>query len=150
VAVLQATETVAARIPVLSATTGLDIRAMPRMEYGDLMRLIGSARAMVSLTVNDGLPSILVEAMALGALPLHSDLDPVREWVRDGENGLLLPPEDADTVARALVRAVEDDALVDRAAQENERLVRQRLDYADVRRRAIEMYERVAGGGGGR
>jgi glycosyltransferase involved in cell wall biosynthesis len=143
VAVLQATETVAARIPVLSATTGLDIRVMSRLSYDDLMRLIGSARAVVALTVNDGLPSILVEAMALGALPVHSDLEPVREWIRDGENGLLAPPEDPRAVAQALIRSVEDDELVDRAAAENERLARERLDYADIRRRAIGMYERI-------
>jgi len=145
VAVLQATPQIEEEARVLGVSRGLDIRIMPRMSYEHLLRLMGSARIVMSMTVNDGLPSILVEAMAMGALPVHSDLEPVREWVTDGVNGLLVPAEDVSATAVALRRALKDDALVDRAAETNERLVREKLDYSDVRRRAIEMYERVAG-----
>jgi glycosyltransferase involved in cell wall biosynthesis len=130
----------------MGAASGLDIRIMPRMSYEYLMRLMGSARIAMSLTVNDGLPSILVEAMALGALPLHSDLEPIREWVSDGVNGLLVPPEDVEAAAAALRRAVSDDELVDRGAEMNREIIRTRLDYATVRQRAIAMYERVVSG----
>jgi glycosyltransferase involved in cell wall biosynthesis len=98
------------------------------------------------MTVNDGLPSILVEAMAFGALPLHSDLEPIREWITDGKNGLLVEAEDVAMTAAALRRAVSDDAFVDQAAEINSRLVAEKLEYVAVRQRAIEMYERVVRG----
>jgi glycosyltransferase involved in cell wall biosynthesis len=78
---------------------------------------------------------------------VHSDLEPIREWVRNGENGLLAGAEDVGAVAEAIRRAVRDDALVDRAADVNARLVAEKLEYGAVRRRAMELYEQVASEG---
>jgi hypothetical protein len=147
VAILQPDATVTAEAQVLRAAAGLEIELLPRLPYEGLMRLVGAARAVIAMTVNDGLPSILVEAMAFGALPVHSDLEPIREWVRHGENGLLAGAEDVGAVAEAIRRAVRDDALVDRAAEANARLVAEKLEYGAVRRRAMELYEQVASEG---
>jgi glycosyltransferase involved in cell wall biosynthesis len=147
VAVFQADRTVTAEVHVLRATTGLNIELLPRLSYEGLMRLMGSARAVVATTINDGLPSILVESMAFGALPIHSNLEPVREWIEDGRNGLLVPPEDAQLVANALCRVVRDDDLVDQAAGINEAAVRQNLNWEGVKSRALEIYSTAAGAG---
>jgi glycosyltransferase involved in cell wall biosynthesis len=146
VAILQPDPTVTAEAHVLRSATGLDIEILPRLPYEGLMHLMGSARVVMAMTVNDGLPSILVEAMAFGALPLHSDLEPIREWIEDGKNGLLVGAEDVEATAEAIRRAVRDDGLVDRAAEINGRLVAEKLEYGAVRQRAIEMYERVVSG----
>jgi hypothetical protein len=146
VAIFQPDATVTAETHVLKAVTGLEVELLPRLPYDGLMRLMGAARAVVAMTVNDGLPSILVEAMAFGALPLHSDLEPIREWITDGKNGLLVEAEDVAMTAAALRRAVSDDAFVDQAAEINSRLVAEKLEYVAVRQRAIEMYERVVRG----
>ncbi len=129
------------------AQTGLRIRVLPRLPYDDLLRIVGTSRVSVALTVNDGLPNHLVEALALGALPLHSELEPIAEWVEDGVNGLLVGAEDVEGVAAALRRALTDDALVDRGAELSARLVREQLSDAVVRPKVIELYERVAAQG---
>jgi glycosyltransferase involved in cell wall biosynthesis len=146
IAVLQASPDIAQEAALLHAETGIDISILPRLSYDGVMRMMGGARVFGAITVNDGLPSSLVEAMAVGALPLHSDLEPIREWIEDGRNGLLAPPEDAEAVAYALRRALTDDALVDGAAEINRGLVRSRLDYAGTRERATEMYRGIASG----
>jgi hypothetical protein len=143
VAIFQPDPTVTAEVHVLRAATGLNIEILPRLPYDGLMRLMGSARAVLAMTVNDGLPSILVEAMAFGALPIHSDLEPIREWVTDRKNGLLVGAEDVHATVEAIRRAVKDDELVDQAAEINGRLVAEKLEYGAVRQRAIEMYGRV-------
>jgi glycosyltransferase involved in cell wall biosynthesis len=139
---------VTAEAHILRALTGLDIEILPRLPYDGLMRLMGSARGVIAMTVNDGLPGILVEAMAFGALPLHSDLEPIREWVTDGENGLLVDAQDVDGMVDAIRRLVKDDELVDRAAEMNMKLVEGKLEYGAVRQRAIELYEGVKAVGG--
>jgi len=142
----QAAPAVAQEAERLSAT-GLDIEVLPRLPYDDLLRIVGSARVSMALTVNDGLPNHLVEALALGALPLHSDLEPIAEWVHDGVNGLLVGAEDVEGVAAALRRALTDDDFVDRAAETNARLVREKLSDEAVRPKVIDMYEHVAAQG---
>jgi glycosyltransferase involved in cell wall biosynthesis len=126
---------------------GLDIRILPRLPYDDLLRLVGSSRVSMALTVNDGLPNHLVEALALGALPLHSELEPIAEWVEDGANGLLVEAEDVEGVAVALRRALTDDVLIDRAAEVNSKLVRERLSDDVVRPKVVGLYEHVAAQG---
>jgi glycosyltransferase involved in cell wall biosynthesis len=138
-----AAPSIIAEAAVLSARTGIDIRILPNLEHHLWLKAMGGARIFISLTVSDGLPSSLVEAMSLGALPIHSDLDSIREWVRDGRNGFLVPPEDPEAVAAAIEKAVTDDDLVDRAAATNEVLIRERLSDSVVRPKAIEIYERV-------
>lgn len=143
VVIVQADKLVEHEAKMLATLTGVDVHVMHRLPYEDLLRIMGAARAAVAMTVNDGLPSFLVEAMSLGALPVHSDLEPIREWIDDGVNGLLAPPEDVGAVAEALVRAVSDDALVNKAAQHNERQIRESLDAESVREQAVQIYEKI-------
>ncbi len=82
----------------------------------------------------------------MGALPIQSDAGGAREWIRDGENGLLVPSEDADAIEAAIRRAVTDDALVERAAEVNERLTSERISRNLVTPRIVQAYEQVAGG----
>ncbi len=126
------------------ASSGMSIEVLPRLPYDELLRIVGSSRVSIALTVNDGLPNHLVEALALGALPLHSNLEPIAEWVEDGVNGLLVGAEDLEGVTAALRRALTDDELVDRGAEVSARLVDENLSDEVVRPKVIAMYQKVA------
>ena len=56
----------------------------------------------------------LREALALGCAIVASDTPPVTEFVRHGETGLLVPCLDAEAVADAVLRVLEDQALAHR------------------------------------
>ena len=62
----------------------------------------------------DGLPTVLLEAMGAGRTVVASDLPGINEAVTDGETGLLVRPNDADALAAALEAALADDGLRDR------------------------------------
>jgi len=88
-----------------------------------------SSRVSVSLSEHDGTPNTLLEAMACGALPIVGDVASVREWIRDGINGIVVSAFDSTVVTSALMRALRDDILVKNAQDINERLVRDGADY---------------------
>jgi glycosyltransferase involved in cell wall biosynthesis len=131
----------------LARQTGLNISVLPNSPHEEILRLMGRSRMAIGLGVSDGTPQTMLEAMIAGALPIQSDTVSTREWI-DGENGLLVPPEDAESVAKAITRAVQDDNLVDRAAELNATMADRRLERGKVREKVLDMYRRVMSHGG--
>lgn len=128
-------------VEVLKATTDLKIQILSYLPYDMLMDIYASARVYISLTVNDGIPSSILEAMSAGAFPIHSDLDPIREIINSGESGLLVDPEDAMAVAGALRVALENHQLVDHAETLNKQLIQEKFSEGVVKDRVVKMYE---------
>jgi len=77
-------------------------------------RYFAAADVFVLSSRYEGLPNVILEALAAGCPVIACACsDGVREVVRDGVNGLLVPPGDPDALARALgrlVRAPEERA----------------------------------------
>ena len=72
----------------------------------------------------DGLPNVLMEAQAQGVVCLATTLSGIPELIRDGETGLLTPPEDCDALTAALLTLIQSPPLRARLAQAGERRVR--------------------------
>jgi phosphatidyl-myo-inositol alpha-mannosyltransferase len=78
---------------------------------------LAGADALVSTPAGqESFGLVLVEAMAAGVPVVATDIPGYREVVRDETDGLLAAPGDADAVAKALRRVLEDPALAERLA----------------------------------
>jgi len=64
----------------------------------------------------DGIPVVLMEAMAQGVCAVSGDLPTIRELIRDGESGCLVPPGDPAALAACLRRLIADPDLRRRLA----------------------------------
>jgi glycosyltransferase involved in cell wall biosynthesis len=138
---MMTTPDVEERVRRLAAEEGLPFTVLPRLGYEDLLRRYARARFTIAATNVDGTPSFLIESMAMGAVPLHSDLESVREWVTDGDNGLLFRMSDPDAMVEGIRRLVRDDALVARAAARNLDIARARMDRNRIRPRIAGLIE---------
>jgi colanic acid/amylovoran biosynthesis glycosyltransferase len=58
----------------------------------------------------DGLPTVLIEAMALGVPVVSTDVTGIPELVQDRRTGLVVPPRDPHAIARAVGRLLDDRA----------------------------------------
>ena len=76
----------------------------------------------------DGIPNVLVEAMACGLPVVTTAVSGIPELVVDGVNGILVPPEDPPAFADAMVRLHRDPDLARRLGREAEAAIRERFD----------------------
>jgi glycosyltransferase involved in cell wall biosynthesis len=76
----------------------------------------------------DGLPTVLLEAMAAGVPVLSTRLVGVPEIVEHGVDGLLVEPGDPAALAASLARLLSDAELRDRLSNAGRRKVSQRFD----------------------
>lgn len=110
--------------------------ALPQEE---VRAVVGSAAAFAAPCVvgadgnRDGLPTVLLEAMALGTPCVATPVTGIPEVLHDGETGLLVPERDPAALAGALGRLLDDaDLRVRLAAAARERVA---TDF-DARRQA--------------
>jgi len=90
----------------------------------------------ISIPNSDGTAISLLEAMAYGAIPVVSDLPANREWIVDGENGIILRDRN---VEEALGRALELDAKD--VAQRNAQIISDRGSKEANRSIFLSLYD---------
>jgi glycosyltransferase involved in cell wall biosynthesis len=84
----------------------------------------------------DGIPATLMEAMALGIPVVTTSVSGIPELVEHDRTGLIVPPEDPPSIARALERLVDEPGLAPRLSRAARRRIEE--DY-DIRRNARRM-----------
>lgn len=108
IVVIMATKEVRAEVDRISKLGTLDICCAPRVSYPELLGYFGKSCVSISATTVDGLPLFLAESMFMGAFPIHSNMDSIREWIVDGENGNLFDIKDESKLAKIILNAVLD------------------------------------------
>jgi glycosyltransferase involved in cell wall biosynthesis len=92
----------------------------------------------------DGIPNVLMEAMASRVPVVTTDVSGIPELVSDEENGLLVPPNDPDALAAALIRLREEPDLAERLARAGEETVRRRFDGEAQAARLATLFRQAA------
>ena len=96
----------------------------------------------------DGLPTVILEAMALGTPCVATPVTGIPEVVRDGATGLLVPEHDPAALAGALERILDDEALGCRLARGARALVEREFDIERNSVRLHELFSRAVAGRG--
>lgn len=87
------------------------IRLLGHVPHGPrLFRLFREADALVHVSLTEGLPQVVLEAMAFGTPVVATDVGGVRAALADGAYGLLVPPADPRALADAVDRLATDPA----------------------------------------
>ena len=122
------------------------VRILPPRQYEDMPTYYALADVLVSVPSHEGMPRSVLEAVACGAFPIVSDLPALREWITDGENGLILSSVEPKQIAEAILYALSHKSMTQKAAQINREIVERRWSYSFWLRRLDELYrEAVAG-----
>lgn len=118
------------------------VRITGFLPHREGLEIIADARAAVLPSRYEELGTALVEAMAAGRAVVASRVGGIPELVRDGVDGLLVPPGDPGALAGALNRLLTDPALAAALGAS----ARQRVaayDWRLLARRVLGVYEGV-------
>jgi glycosyltransferase involved in cell wall biosynthesis len=110
-----------------------------------MLALHGNARVSMGVGISDGISTSFLEALVMGSFPIQSCTACADEWVEDGVSGFIVSADDPSMIASRLVRALEDDALVDRAAEINWRTAQDRLEKTKVATAIVDNYRKILG-----
>jgi glycosyltransferase involved in cell wall biosynthesis len=118
----------------------------PRRDIPDLLR---ASDVFLFPSLFEGLGLALIEAMASGCVCVASAVGPIAGIVRDGVDGLLVPPGDAAALARAVLEAMSDAARRRMLAASAKETAARRFDPGAAADRLEAIYERVLSAQGG-
>jgi glycosyltransferase involved in cell wall biosynthesis len=113
---------------------------IPRQEVLSLMK---RARVLLAPSLVDGVPNSLYEAMASGTFPIISPLETIMPIVNQEENILFARNLYPNEIADALVSAMNDDALIDKAAENNFKLVRIIANRQTIKKNVADYYQEL-------
>ncbi len=105
------------------------VQFLDGLPYGKYKRVLQASTVHTFLTRPFVLSWSMLEAMATGVLLVGSDTPPVREVVRDGQNGLLTPLAPRD-IALKVVHALENAPDMAAIRQQARTTVQERFDLA--------------------
>lgn len=105
-----------ARATAAELGIGDRVRFLGALDRDGVLALFRAADASLLSSSWENFPHSVVESLAVGTPVVSTDVGGVAEVVRDGENGLLVPPGDPEALAAALARFFAEPGLRERLA----------------------------------
>ena len=92
-------------------------------------RYLAQMNLLVHLSLREGLPRSVVQALASGKPAIGYCLDGTPEVIVNGKTGYTVPPESIDKVVDAAVKILSDDTLAQQMGVNGRALVAERFDW---------------------
>jgi glycosyltransferase involved in cell wall biosynthesis len=107
----------------------------------DVGGVLGQLDVVALPSWTEGLPLVLLEAMARRRAVVATPVGGTPEVVVDGETGLIVPPRDPEALAAAISRLLADPDLRARMGEAGHRRVVQSFSAEAMCRRVLELYD---------
>jgi len=107
----------------------------------DVLEQMSGARLVVLPSYREGLPKVLLEAGVAERAVVTCDTVGCRELVKNGFNGLLVPPRNPEALADAIARLLADPEQRRELARRHRKIVCEQFSMVSVNRQFTELYQ---------
>jgi glycosyltransferase involved in cell wall biosynthesis len=135
-----APKSVQTQVKALRKKHKLNIRVLPRISHDEMLNFFYGARVSISVSVSDGLPGVLVEAMQAGAFPIQSSNSAGKDFIVHGENGFLVEPWDIESIKECILVAINNNILVDHASEMNKQILMKKYSLREGIQKLRKLY----------
>jgi glycosyltransferase involved in cell wall biosynthesis len=95
------------------------VQFLGRIPHKEMPNLLAKTDIYVSTSLYDGTSVSLLEALASGAFPVVTDIPSNREWITDGDNGFLVPIDEAGILASRILDAIRNRDFLEKSQSGN-------------------------------
>ena len=120
-----------------------DIIAVGRKSGVELLAYYAASDCFVMPSYREGFPNTVLEAGAMGLPSIVTDINGSREIIVQGENGIIVPSQDAQTLFEAMSRILCETEQREHMAGNARKMVADRFEQGFVRRCLYEFYEEI-------
>ena len=113
-------------------------------KFGDeLLAYYAAADCFVFPSYREGFPNTVLEAGAMGLPSIVTDINGSREIIRQGENGVIIPPKDANALFEAMINMMRDKKARERMAGNARKMIADRYEQRFVRKCLYDYYDEI-------
>jgi glycosyltransferase involved in cell wall biosynthesis len=138
------------RLEAQARRLGVDTRVQFLGYRRDIAVLLAASNVFVLPSLWEGMSNAILEAMAAGKPVVATAVDGAVDQVLPGETGLLVPPGDADALARALLDLARDPRKAQEMGTKGRERVRREFSLDRMTDAYIELYRRLLADAGKR
>lgn len=102
-----------------------------------------NADCLVFPSYREGFPNVVLEAGAMGLPAIVTDINGSREIIKQGENGIIIPPRDAEQLLKAMRYMIEHPDEREHMVHAAQPLIASRFEQQYVRKCLKEYYNRI-------
>lgn len=117
------------------------IRFVDRQD--DVRPFYEDADCLVFPSYREGFPNVVLEAGAMGLPAIVTDINGSREIIKQGENGIIIPPRDVAQLLQAMRYMIEHPQEREDMAHAAQPLIATRFDQQFIRKCLKEYYKRI-------
>ena len=113
-------------------------------KYEDkLLACYAVADCFVFPSYREGFPNTVIEAGAMGLPSIVTDINGSREIIVQGENGVIVPPKDADALYKAMWDMIRNKPARERMAANARKMIASRFEQGFVRKCLLDFYDEI-------
>jgi len=109
----------------------------------DVLKIVAQFDICVISSLFEGLPYTILEAMALRKPVVATDVTGSRDVIIDGRTGLLVPPQDPDALAQAILCLIRDREMAREMGNAGRKLVEERFGLDQMVIKTEQLYENL-------
>ncbi|UCE75376.1 MAG: glycosyltransferase family 4 protein [Methanomassiliicoccales archaeon] len=109
-------------------------------EHSAMPDYMAQAKLFVLPSLSEGMPLTLLEAMSSGIPIVATKVGGIPEVVKNGENGILVPPGDSKELSKAILRLMENKTLSDELGKNARKLIIDKYSLDSAARKTMKVY----------
>jgi glycosyltransferase involved in cell wall biosynthesis len=127
-------------------TSNLRITAIASggLRHDMVLKLLSESEIYIGHSLSDGISTSMLEAMAMGAIPIQTCTSCADEWITNAETGFIVPTNDVLALRSAVLEIVKGGFDSTQARLKNFNVIEKRYDANKLKSTAFSYYETLS------